>query len=268
MPRLNCSLGLGAAVVLACTAVVPPASPPPQIYRVLTTPLCARLHERVRPAVALILQTDATIAKSGPLFATYGSAVVSGAAYDSINVQTPQTEMALQRMSYLVNPIAQNVTQAQTMLDDAALQKPTGNAGDDRTLAQLRRQLLETVAFQSASLDLVSGFVATQQMGELQHAGQTYIGAIQGGADAQGLAGPPAPNPLQDPDAPGLSPNPYELNLAAVPGLAVGYNPLSRVREALQWLHAQTGARENAAAATLNAALLECGQGQAAPKRP
>ena len=42
------------------------------------------------------------------------------------------------------------------MLDDRALLEPTGNAGDDKTLAQIKQELLETVAFQSASLDLAT----------------------------------------------------------------------------------------------------------------
>ena len=66
--------------VLAYAGLVPAGStfarnrrstPPPEIYHVVTTALCARLHDRVRPAVAMILQNDATIGKSPPLFKTY-----------------------------------------------------------------------------------------------------------------------------------------------------------------------------------------------------
>lgn len=256
--------------MLSCMAVVPQPSPPPTIYHVITTPLCARLHERVRPAVALILQNDVKIGKSTPLFHTYQRAVFTAmpgdsgggapSSYDSINTQSPQTSMALQQMSYLVSPIAQNLIAAQTMLDDRALLEPTGSPGDDKTLAQIKQELLETVAFQSASLDLVNGFVTTQQMGELQHAGETYISSIQGGNDMRGIAAAPTPNPLQDPNAPGLSPNPYEVNLVAVPGLALGYNPLSRVIDGLQWLRDETNKRETVAATTLTSALTECSQ--------
>jgi hypothetical protein len=251
--------------------VVPIATPPPQIYHVITTPICARLHERIRPAVALILQNDGTIAKGPPLFKKYARAAfvslnttadtrgnAAPAAYDSTNVASPATSMALQQMSYLVAPIAQNLITAQTLLDDGDLTKPTGNAADDEKLAAIRTGLLQTVAYQSASLDLVNGFVATQQMGELQHAGETYIGAIQGGNDTRGIAGPPSPSPMQDPNAPGLPPNPYAVDLAAVPGLSVGYNPLSRILEGLAWLQGETNSRENATAATVMSALSGC----------
>src|SRR5580700_1987089 len=113
------------ACVLTCAGFLPlPArsdgtagnassTPPPQIYHVVTTALCARLHERVRPAVAMILQNDQTISKSPPLFKKYqqGSLASIGAdapngngdpqSGDSINNHSPQTDLALQQMSYL-----------------------------------------------------------------------------------------------------------------------------------------------------------------------
>jgi hypothetical protein len=252
-------------------APAPKKTAPPQIYRVLTTPLCARLHDRVRPAVALILQNDGSIAKSPALFKKYSIGAFNAedpardpagnpapAMNDSINVDSPATRMALQQMSYLVSPIAQNLISSQTLLDDPDLRKPTGNRADDQKLATIRKQLLETIAFQSASLDLINGFVATQQMGALQHAGETYIHAIQGGNTTTTISSQ-TPSPLQDPNSPGLPPNPYQLDLAAVPGLSVGYNPLSRIVDGLQWTRTETGKRENAAAGSLMSALSECG---------
>jgi hypothetical protein len=248
----------------------PDRTPPPQIYHTITTPMCSRLHDRVRPAVAMILQNDQTIAKSHPLFKKYARGAFgaqdptagnfsNGAppANDSINNQSPETSMALQQMSYLVSPIAQNILSAQKLLDDAELLQPTGDPNDDRQLQQIRNQLLETIAFQSASLDLVNGFVTTQQMGELQHAGEEYIGQISGSDLTKNIA-TPTPNPFQDPNTPGLPQNPYNFDLTAVPGLAVGYNPLNRIVGGLQWLQAETTKRENTAATSITAALKEC----------
>lgn len=244
-------------------------TPPPQIYHVVTTALCTRLHERVRPAVAMILQNDQTIAKSPALFANYARGTLSGLGgtdangkgapqnYDSINTETPETKMALQQMSYLVFPIAHNLISAQTLLDDPKLLAPTGNSEDDATLQAVRNQLLETIAFQSASLDLINGFVATQQMGELQHAGEEYIGSIQS-PDTTNTPTAATPNPWQDPNTPGLTPNPYWLDLAAIPGLAVGYNPLKSIVDGLDWLRIRTGQREDTAGATIAQALKSC----------
>ncbi|HLY03765.1 MAG TPA: hypothetical protein VKR56_14870 [Candidatus Cybelea sp.] len=260
------------ACVLACAGLLPlparsgnaiaAATPPPQIYHIVTTALCARLHEAVRPAVAMILQNDGTIAKSPPLFKRYARAVfengvASGVGGDSMNNTSPATSMTLQQMSYLVSPIARNLISAQTLLDDEKLLAPTGNPADDATLAQIKKQLLETVAFQSASLDLINGFVQTQQMGELQHAGEEYIAEIQG-TDTTDQPVRETPNPWQDPNTPGISQNPYSLDPSQIPGLAVGYNPLSHIMDGMQWLQSETAKREDVAGKSISAALSQC----------
>jgi hypothetical protein len=244
-------------------------TPPPEIYHVVTTAFCARLHDRVRPAVGMILENDQTIVKSEPLFKKYARGAFSaqdpaegthsesgGPPPDSIYAQSSETSMALQQMSYLVSPVAQNLIAAQKLLGDE-LTKPTGNPADDAKLAQIKDQLLETIAFQSASLDLINGFVTTQQMGELQHAGEEYIAAISGN-DLSKQPIQQSPGPLQDPNAPGLPQNPYNVDLLAIPGLAVGYNPLTRIVGGLQWVQSETTKRENAAATSITAALKEC----------
>lgn len=267
------------ACALACAGLLPITSlgadtapsgtPPPQIYHVVTSALCARLHERVRPAIAMILQNDGTIAKSPPLFKKYqrgaltaqdvASATGAQPNGDSIYNQTPETSMALQQMSYLVIPIARNIIAAQTLLDDAKLLAPTGNPTDDAKLAQIKQQLLETIAYQSASLDLINGFVQTMQMGEIQHAGEEYLAAINT-PDIRGTAQGEQPNQWQDPNAPGLPPNPYALDPSQIPGLAVGYNPLRHITDGLTWLQVETQKREDVAAQTISAVVSQCGR--------
>ncbi len=253
------------------TGVTATGTPPPQIYHVVTTALCARLHERVRPAVAMILQNDQSIAQSPPLFKKYerGALTSIGTAYpngngapagnDSIYNESPETDMALQRMSYLVTPIARNIIAAQTLLDDEKLLAPTGSPSDDAKLAQIKAQLLETIAFQSASLDLINGFVQTQQMGDLQHFGEEDLNGIQG-RDTTLQLQHATPNPWQDPNTPGLAPNPYAFDPTTVPGLAVGYNPLKKIMDGMQWLRVEEQKRENVAGSTISAALAECGK--------
>ncbi len=247
-------------------------TPPPQIYHIVTTALCARLHQRVAPGVAMILQNDTTIAKSPPLFKRYQrgaltSVDVASSDYsnaktpngDSIYAHTPETDMAMQQMSYLVFPVSRNLIAAQTLLDDPKLLAPTGNARDDATLTKIRSELLETIAFQSAALDLINGFVETQRMGQLQHAGEEYLGSIQG-SETTTKPIRVTPNPWQDPNTPGLAPNPYAFDPATIPGLSVGYNPLSKIMDGLQWLREETHKREDAAGQTITAALSECGK--------
>ncbi len=254
------------------TAVATSATPPPQIYHIVTTALCARLHGTVRPAVAMVLENDQAIAKSPPLFAKYlrGTTEAMGAgpanangdppSGDSIYTQSPATNMALQQMSYLVLPIARNIIAAQTLLDDPKLLATTGSAADDATLSQVKQQLLQTIAYQSASLDLINGFVQTIQMGELQHVGEEYLGAIQGGGTGPSGITQATPNPWQDTNTPGLKPNPYAFDVTQVPGLAVGYNPIRSITDGLAWLRAQTKQHEDSAGSTIMKALSQCGR--------
>jgi hypothetical protein len=261
---------------LACVGLLPIAArsdgtaatsatqtPPPEIYHVVTSAVCARMHERVAPAVAMILQNDAKIAKSPPLFKKYQEGTLAAGnglgIGDSMYAQSPGTSMALQQMSYLVIPIARNIIAAQTLLDDDKLVATTGNAEDDAKLAQVKRQLLETIAFQSASLDLINGFVQTLQMGEIQKAGTEYLPEIQGNDWSTQLA-QESPNPYQDQNTPGLPPNPYSLDTSQIPGLVVGYNPLGKVVEGLGWLQSETQKREDVAASTITGVMSQCGR--------
>jgi hypothetical protein len=271
---LSCAGFLAMVSYANGTAATLASTPPPVIYRAVTTALCARLHERVRPSVAMILQNDTRIAKGPPLFKKYQRGALTaqdpanpmfgtGAppSSDSIYNHSPETDMAMQQMSYLVIPTARNLIAAQTILDDPKLLQPTGNPADDAMLQKIRNQLLETIAFQSASLDLINGFVETQRLGELQHAGEEYIASISH-PETPGLS--PiiklTPNPWQDPNTPGLSPNPYNFDPATIPGLSVGYNPLRRIMDGLEWLRAETQKREDTAAKTITQALAQCGK--------
>jgi hypothetical protein len=270
---LSCAGFLPIAARSDGTATTAARTPPPQIYHIVTTALCARLHERVRPSVAMILQNDSKIAKSPQLFQRYRRGTLTaldpanptygtGAppSSDSVYNHSPETDMALQQMSYLVIPIARNLIAAQTLLDDVKLIEPTGNRADDQTLRKIKSQLLETIAFQSASLDLINGFVETQQLGELQHVGEEYLGSINGTETPTAPIVKITPNPWQDPNTPGLAPNPYAFDPATVPGLAVGYNPLTRIMDGLQWLRSETQKREDSAGKTISAALSQCGK--------
>ena len=118
------------AVMVAMLAVG--ATPPPQIYRVVTRPLCAELHERIAPAIGMMMQNDTTIKKSPQLFKRYNDATLYGAdpaAQGSDPVagdpggatMNPSQNMALQGMESLIRPIANNIIAIQTMLDSPEL---------------------------------------------------------------------------------------------------------------------------------------------------
>jgi hypothetical protein len=280
---------LPVVVILALAAIAPappiaaagtPASPepnnrtpPPQIYHIITRPLCSELHRHIAPAIAMILQNDQNIKKGPELFSNYNRDALNGVDNTASNnagphggvetndssTMTPSQNMVLLGMENLMSPIANNIIATQKMLDAPALTQGTGNVEDDKQLQEMRAKLIKAVATQNAALDIISGFVQTQQMGDLQHAGQEYISATTQSDMRNGQPSTASPNPLMvDPNQAGLPPNPYDLNLAAVPGLTLGYNPVTRLLEALHWTIQETATRENDAAKSVMNGAAEC----------
>lgn len=277
-----CALLPAARSAAAENASAKPTTPP-EIIHIITRPLCSELHKHIAPAIAMILENDQNIGKSPDLFSRYNRDALNGvdnSVSNSMGSQrgsmnptggmTAGQNMALLGMENLVSPIANNIIATKKMLDSPALVNGTGNPEDDAQLKAMREKLLQAVAEQNAALDLIGGFVATQQMGDLQHAGQEYISAMNQsdftGGRSSGAT--PTPNPLfVNPNQAGLPANPYDIDLANIPGLTLGYNPLTRVLDALQWTIGQTKTRENdAATAVMTAHQLCAGPAPATPK--
>ncbi len=263
---------LALVAVTAAVAVAPSPTPPPQIYHVVTRPLCSQLHERIAPAIGMMLQNDTTIKKSPALFKQYNMAALYGSNASAAERNdplpgdldsggsNPSQSMALQGMENLIRPIANNIIAIQTMLDSPQLTQGSGSPDDDARLREIRAKLLKALAAQSASLDIISGFVDTQQMADLQHAGEGYIASMNQPDSNSMKTATPAPNPLeQNPNYAGLAPNPYAIDLATIPGLTLGYNPVTRLLGALHEMIDATATRENEAAQVVMSSAALCG---------
>ncbi len=251
-------------------------TPPPQIYRVVTRPLCSRLHQVIAPAIGMMLQNDTTIKRSPAFFKEYNDAALYGNDASTSAQNSPGGDpgastsnaaqnMALQRMENLIRPIANNIIAIQTALDSPQLTNSTGVEEDDRQVRAIRDKLLKALAAQNASLDIISGFVDTQQMADLQHAGEGYISSIAQ-PDTNAKIATPGPNPLmENPNYAGLPPNPYSIDLATVPGLTLGYNPVTRLIDALHWTIDATETRENDAAKLVMTSAALCANAMPSP---
>src|SRR5579862_545689 len=166
-------------------------TPPPQIYHIITRPLCSELRSHIKPAIGMMLQNDKQIGKGPDLFSRYNRGALEGqnnTASNNAGMHSPTLDdsvgsnasqnMALLGMENLVSPIANNIIAIQKLLDSPELTKGTGSPDDDKRLQEIRTSLLKALATQSAALDIINGFVDTQQMGDLQHSGQEFISAI------------------------------------------------------------------------------------------
>ncbi len=226
------------------------ATSPPQIIHLYTRRMCSVLHKTIAPAVGMMLQNDKTIAKSPDLFKQYNFAM----GYGSSGSQ----DIAVMRMENLVGPLADNVVAIHKQLNDKNAFPDVPRTEDDRRLLQLKSELERALASQEGALDIINGFVTTQQLSQMQHEGFGYISAINSpdttqnsrtAQQPQGLNafyGTPPPG-MQDTQSTlgnaGLPSNPYELDLSRIPGLTLGYNPVTHLRDGILWT--QSDAQKN-----------------------
>jgi hypothetical protein len=253
-------------------------TPPPEIIHVYSRPLCSALKGAIAPAVGMMLQNDQTIAKSPPLFQDYVKAAFedSGGAGDP--GASPAQNLAVMRLENLVSPLADNILAIQKQLEDPSVFPNVPQTDDEKQLAQLKGQMMQALASQQASLDIINGFVDTQQLSAMQHEGFGYIASITG-TNIQGQSAPKGTlagelESTPDPTKPqlfdnlaidaGLAPNPYEIDLAHIPGLAMGYNPVSRLKEGVEWTQRDGKTREDVLAKTIVKTARECGAAQPA----
>jgi hypothetical protein len=263
----------GAVADAATSAPSGQITPPPQIYEIVTRPICHELKEHILPAVALVLQNDRVIAKSPPIFEDYITTALrpdptNKSGYDTTDYDSPGRAMAIRRMENLVTPLAQNVIALQKILENTSINQPnpSSNPADAAALAKIREQLEQTRELQSASLDLINGFVTTQQLGDIQHVGEEYLSNINATGLTTGQNLGVTPNPFQDPDQPGLPANPHNIEPATLPGLAVGYNPVKVVSKTLDWVRGQTAQTENDVAKSMTQIANSCNTGAPLPE--
>ncbi len=236
---------IAAVLIGALTAATPtpmpiPTAPSlPTIYHSMTRPLCSSLQDRIKPALGMMIENDRTIAKSKPYFQDY--------IQRSFDQSDAGQNMAVMHLESLVTPLVKNTLAVQKLLEDPSVFPAVARSADDQRLLDIKVKMLRALAAQEAALDIINGFVTTQQLGQMQHEGFGYISAITGSGNPnqnnQGVTDliGATPNPMH-PQAfddfaiqAGLAPNQYEIDPTTIPGLALGYNPISKLKEGITW---------------------------------
>ena len=262
---------LAPAVLGAAPAPVPAptakGTPPPEIYHISVRPLCSALTTKIRPAIGMLLQNDRSIQQAPSLFKQYTDAAFSQS--------DARKSMSVYHMQNLVLPIADNLIAAQKLLNDPDVFPPVAQTEQDRQKLKLKQQVLKSLADQQAALDIINGFVETQNLSDMQHEGFGWIRSITDNGVASKNQGPNALDniaPSTDPMHPapfddtvinaGLSPNPYEIDLTRIPGLALGFNPVNALRDGVVWTQGQVKQSEDSLAKSVDQTVKIC-NGQA-----
>ncbi len=251
-----------AAAGLASGTTKPASSPPPSelklpvIIRVVARPLCTGLHRAIGPAIGLMLQNNAIIAKSQPLFDDYQRYNEQG------SIGKTARQLAQVKMEYLIGPLVKNTAQIDNILANSAIFNQKAGS-DSRKLVQIKKGLIQALSVQKTAIDLINGFVTTKQLANMQHAGFEYVGSINGSKEIPTNAlATPTPNPnFYNNNYAGLAPQQYgnsAINLNNLPGLSIGYNPISAIAHAMRVTRARMIVRQNQIAPKIVQAGREC----------
>jgi hypothetical protein len=229
--------------------------------------MCTALGKVIGPAIGKMLQSDKYIADSKPLLHDFAKAAAIGQS------QSAQ-DMAVERLETLIGPLVKNTQAVDKLLGDQYAFPRVAYSDDDQKLLQMREQLRAVNEQQKRALDIISGFVDTQQLGELQAAGHEYDSALKADASSKGQT--PNPSPTEAPAAvlnAGVNNAQNDITRANDPRYKgtsnlVGANPLNVFENAIASYQQDIQASEQVAAKTVISAVPRCGghvPGQPAP---
>jgi hypothetical protein len=249
---------IAAAPVHRVVTPAPAATPLKTIKHVYSSRLCTLLRRSIAPAVGRVLQNDHTIARSRPLFQSY-------ARNQAIN-SPGGTDMDVERLSQLIGPLVKNTGDIERLLNDPAFGRRTKDESEKEVQA-MRAQLARILTDQKRALDLVSGFVDTEQMGELQAAGHEYDSSLNK-TGTYGRRDSSTPAPTSPTAAPqnilnaGIGTNdvtrkndPRYTNT----GSTLGYNPINAFDQQMENYQLQIAQNESSLTASIFKAIPSCG---------
>jgi hypothetical protein len=244
----GCLAAPGAALAADASPAAAPTPSLPTIYHSVTRALCSALGGKIAPAIGMMIQNDQAIAKSPAFFQQYIDRAKAGSD-DGQNI-------AVLRLESLVSPLVNNTLAIQKLLENPDVFPDNPKSDDGKRLTEIKTEMLKALATQQAAIDIINGFVDTQQLGQMQHDGFGYLGSSgatgPGGQSSQALTQAIGATP--DPEHPqlfdnlalqaGITPNSYEIDPSKIPGLALGYNSIARLKDGVVWTQEQSKADE------------------------
>jgi hypothetical protein len=254
--RMNGFLFLAALAPLFVPATPTPTPVLPQIGRVRSNALCTTLRQNIAPTIAGLMKNDELIGAGHRAFAkmAHDQGGSSSAAIDIDKLYLEQVETRL----------VHNLGVIDRILGDQIRFPVRPKNADEQDALTMRSQLLAVADSQRKALDLVSGTLETENLGQMQHEMSDQM------KSAVGQPGPQA-DPTGDPTSfIGAAGLPEYSPVAGLPTTAskqsslVGHTVYDSIAEALEGTQNTTARREQVATSTVIAAVGEC-RASAAP---
>jgi hypothetical protein len=253
-------------ILAAVTPLFVPATPSPspaalpEIGRVRSSAMCSTLKENIRPAIGGLIKNDELIGAGHRAFLKMSSdqAGTSSAAIDIDMLYLEQVETRL----------VHNLKVIDTMLGDKTRFPAVPRTNDEQDAIALRSQLLAVADAQRKALDLVSGTLDTEALGQMQHERSDQMDA------ATGQAGPPS-QPTSEPvsfiGSAGLPDNSPTADIAAEAqkkSTLVSHNTFNSLAQALEGTQLTIARRETVVSSAVIAAVGGCHAQQQPQQQP
>jgi hypothetical protein len=257
---MNGFLFLAALTPLLVPATPTPAPVLPEIGRVHSNALCTTLRQNIAPTIAGLMKNDEIISAGHRAFSkmSHDGAGTSSAAIDIDKLYLEQVETRL----------VHNLGVIDRLLSDQKRFPDAPRSDDERDALVMRSQLQAVAASQHKALDLVSGTLETESLGQMEHEMSDQM------RNATGLA-LPLPNPTADPVSfigaaglPDYAPAPSLPTEATKQSMLIGHSIYDQINTALEGTQSVTARRERVATSSVIGAVSDCRAAGAPPSSP
>lgn len=239
---------IGLLLGLATPSPAPALPTLKTITHVRATPFCSALRSHIGPAIENLLSADASIALSPPAIKTISR---DGTIFRDY----PRTVLDMAHLESLITPLVKATQETQKQLD----------AANEPGMSEIRTNLQAVLDTQKATLNTISGLVATFQMGEVMNSlsgpPQQWQAVLENpnGRGAHASIGPG----FQNRSAVGLLsavPTRYGSRFPAFDpnNVGLGFDPYKKFADQIQLQQQDVAAKENAASQLVLDAARQC----------
>jgi hypothetical protein len=257
---------IAAGAIAACPPVAsgqttpsPAATALPEIGHVRSKGFCTTVRDNVAPSLLGVMKNDDLIGAGHRAFAKMAAdgSANSAQAVDLDRVYLDKVAAAM----------AHNLRVITTLLADKTRFPDKATTDDDRFAQQVRDQLVAVADAQKRTLDVISGTVETDRMGQMRADYDTGMESSLGNTQGQGpLTNDVRSSFLDSAGLPDMAPIPVLSQRSLLTtGKAPGSRPFDRVKAVLEQQQTQIAHAEALAAPTITAAAYAC---QGAPSSP
>ncbi len=150
-----------AAVAPLFVPATPTPSPLPEIGRVRSNVLCTTLRQNIAPTILGLMKNDEIIGAGHRAFLKMG--------HDQAGYSSASIEIDKLYLEQVETRLVHNLQVIDRLLGDEKRFPSSPRTADDRDAIALKSQLVSVADQQRRALDLISGTLETESLGQMQH---------------------------------------------------------------------------------------------------